>query len=164
MGGERDILRVRSGREVHMMTRSALFVGVFLAAGSCLAQVASMKVGEEIRYPTRYQTQQVGDYVSTGRADPRQVRPPVPSSFQTRETGARMTVSDMPVATAVRYVLPPGKSACTVRFSDGVVAQFVNGWITHKDGVPYRGIRLVNGRYYARNLRTGEVVAFGPRK
>ena len=85
---------------------------------------ASFRSTEEIRYPASYQSQSAQSVgVGEGRGGAPAERPPVPSDFQTRETGTRLTVSDMPVATTTQYLLPAGQKAYTVQFPDGRRAQ-----------------------------------------
>ena len=140
---------------------AAALLGLCAAPAWAGGTAASFRSTEEIRYPTSYQTQAPQNLGGVdGRGQATGERPPVPSEFQTRETGTRLTVSDMPVATTTQYLLPAGKKAYTVQFPDGYRAQFVDGWVTRRDGVPYVGVGFVNGTYYARNLNTGAYARF----
>jgi len=131
------------------------------------AVMPGISVSRELRYPTEYESQSVGDLTTrpganptTGFAlDPYRSRPPIPSAFKTRQLGASVSVANI----GVQQVVVTRKAERFVyhaRFANGYEADFSDGFDTTVNGRRYRGMGLRAGSYIVKDMDSGEIVRF----
>jgi hypothetical protein len=131
------------------------------------AMVPGISVSRELRYPTEFESQSVGDLTTqpgfnptTGMArDPYRSRAPIPSAFKTRQLGSSVSVANI----GVQQVVVTRKNERFVyhaKFANGFEADFADGFETMVNGRRYRGMGLRAGSYLVKDMDSGETVRF----
>lgn len=155
-----------------MSIRLCVAAAVLMAAWGAEAQQRTtmqpgISVSRELRYPTEYESQSVGDLTTqpgvsptTGMAlDPYRSRPPIPSAFKTRQLGASVSVANIGVQQVV-VTRQNERFVYHARFANGFEADFADGFETIVNGRRYRGMGLRTGSYLVKDMDSGETVRF----
>ncbi len=139
---------------------------LLLWVAAAAAPAGSLRVVEELIYPTEYESQDVGDEIipflpptGTGHGGTLQspARYPIPTAFATREVGAVLSTDAIGVT---RAAVISNRDTYVAKFHNGARAQFIDGMITVVDGVPYRALGARGDQYHVKNLNTGRVHVF----
>lgn len=128
-----------------------------LGVAAVIAGLASVAMGgsatirsvREIIYPTEFEEQAIGDL------DPD--RPPIPSSFQTREVGVNLTV-DAIVSGGGAAVSPIKEYR--VQFRNCMKAVFIIGRTTMVGDIPLKALEFKDGNVIVEDIRNGRKFRF----